>query len=105
MVGPGYTSRLIEFVTDTSAGWQPDAAARDHQIYSTRPSIKLFSSTSWKLFAVHQSRGRFGTSGSVRLTADVTLLGAPLVRGEYTTRSLVEMRYYLDSTWSIDTAF
>jgi hypothetical protein len=28
MVGPGYTSRLIEFVADTAAGWQPDAAAR-----------------------------------------------------------------------------
>jgi hypothetical protein len=28
MVGPGYTSRLIEFVTDISAGWKPDAAAR-----------------------------------------------------------------------------
>jgi hypothetical protein len=27
-VGPGYTSRLIEFVADTAAGWQPDAAAR-----------------------------------------------------------------------------
>jgi hypothetical protein len=28
MVGPAYTSRLIEFVTNTAAGWQPDAAAR-----------------------------------------------------------------------------
>jgi hypothetical protein len=28
MVGPGYTSRLIEFVTATSTGWRPDTAAR-----------------------------------------------------------------------------
>jgi hypothetical protein len=28
MAGPGYTTRLIGFVADTAAGWQPDAAAR-----------------------------------------------------------------------------
>ena len=27
-VGPAYTSRLIEFVMDTAAGWRPDVAAR-----------------------------------------------------------------------------
>ena len=28
MVGPAYTSRLIEFVMDTAGGWQPEVAAR-----------------------------------------------------------------------------
>jgi hypothetical protein len=29
IVGPAYTSRLIEFVTDSRSGWRPDVAARN----------------------------------------------------------------------------
>ena len=31
LVGPGYTSRLIEFVADNATGWQPNAAARSSE--------------------------------------------------------------------------
>jgi PIN domain nuclease of toxin-antitoxin system len=82
-----------------------EASVRHLAIYSTRHSIRLFSSALWRAPAVPQPQRLFGTSESVRSVIASMHLGVSLMPFEYRSKWLVETIDYQGNTSSTDTAF